>query len=113
MDDLLNSDRRLVLYRVVQEALANVSKHSGATAARVRIERGDAAVLVTVADEGRGFADGRQSTLGGGLGLVGMQERAAGVGGRVRIESAEGKGTRITVTLPATPAAADTSSKET
>ena len=100
MDDLLSSDRRLVLYRVIQEALANVSRHSGVNAAHVRVQRGESAVVITVSDEGRGFIEGRQSTLGGGLGLVGMQERAAGVGGRVQVESVVGQGTRVTMTLP-------------
>lgn len=100
VDDMLSSDRRLVLYRVVQEALANAWRHSGVSTAHVRLERGESAVVVTVTDQGRGFTDGRQSTLGGGLGLVGMQERAAGVGGRVEVESGEGRGTRIIMTLP-------------
>jgi PAS domain S-box-containing protein len=112
VDDLLNSDRRLVLYRVIQEALANVSRHSGVTTAHVRVQRGDGAIVVTVADQGRGFTEGRQSTLGGGLGLVGMQERAAGVGGRVQIESAEGVGTRVTITLPVPPVGSNSSVKE-
>ena len=105
VDDLLNSDRRLVLYRIVQEALANVSRHSGVSSAQVSVKRGDGAVIVTVRDEGKGFTDGRQSTLGGGLGLVGMQERAAGVGGRVQVESSVGGGTSVVMTLPVTPPA--------
>jgi signal transduction histidine kinase len=61
---------------------------------------------VEIQDQGCGFAEGTVSnTLGGGLGLVGMQERAAGVGGRVKVESEKGKGTKITVHLPAQPGA--------
>lgn len=108
VDDLLTSDRRLVLYRIIQEALANVSKHSGVNTAQVRVQRVDDAVVVTISDQGRGFTDGQQSTLGGGLGLVGMQERAAGVGGKVQIESGQARGARITVTLPV-PAASGSS----
>jgi signal transduction histidine kinase len=78
----------------------------------VRVERGEGSVVVTVADDGRGFADGRHSTLGGGLGLVGMQERAAGVGARVQVESAEGRGTRDVMTLPIDRARQDPSESE-
>lgn len=112
VDDLLDPEGRLVLYRVVQEALANVSKHSGATTARVHVRRGEDAVVVSVTDEGRGFREGQQSALGGGLGLVGMQERAGGVGGRVRVQSAEGQGTTVTVTLPLDPASRASSVRE-
>jgi len=103
VDDLLDSNGRLILYRVVQEALANVLRHSGAQSARVSVRRGEEGVVVEVHDNGRGFALGTASTtLGGGLGLLGMQERAAGVGGRVRVESEKGKGTKVTVVLPST-----------
>jgi signal transduction histidine kinase len=112
VDDLLNSDRRLVLYRVIQEALANVSRHSGVNEAQVRVQRAEGAVVVTVSDNGRGFGGSRPSTLGGGLGLVGMQERAAGVGGRVQVESVEGQGTRVVMTLPVAPVTTEPSAKE-
>jgi signal transduction histidine kinase len=104
VEDLLDQDRRLVLYRVVQEALANASRHSGAAVARVRVRREAAFVVVTIEDDGRGFPEGRRSTTpGGGLGLIGIKERAAAADGHVRIDSAEGRGTRVTVTLPAAP----------
>lgn len=106
VDDVLDANSRLVLYRVVQEALSNVSRHSGADTATVEVVRGPDHVTVRVTDQGRGFRNGTVSTLGGGLGLVGMQERAAAVGGRVNIESAAGQGTCITMTLPARAAQA-------
>ena len=100
--DLLDANGRLVLYRMVQEALANVARHSGASTAQVTLRRTPEGVTVVVADQGRGFAEGTVSTtLGGGLGLIGMQERAAGVGGRVKVDSERGKGTVITIHLPA------------
>jgi signal transduction histidine kinase len=96
------------MYRVVQEALANVVRHSGAATARVALRRVDDSVVTTVSDDGRGFTAGAASTtIGGGLGILGMQERAAVVGGRVMIESDQGKGTRVTVVLPIAPAGAD------
>ena len=104
VDDLLDQNSRLVLYRVVQEALSNVARHSGEGSATVTVRRGQANVVVSVVDRGRGFTDSTANSLGGGLGLIGMQERAAAVGGRVSVESNEGQGTRVTVTLPAVPA---------
>jgi PAS domain S-box-containing protein len=101
VDELLDQQGRLVLYRIVQEALANVVRHSGAGSAQVRLRRDAESVTVEVSDDGRGFAEGTASqTLGGGLGIIGMEERAAGAGGRVRIESTQGRGTRVTVVLP-------------
>jgi PAS domain S-box-containing protein len=103
IDELLDQHGRLALYRIVQEALANVVRHSGASSARVSVTRDDEVVVVQVSDDGRGFAPGAVSqTLGGGLGLIGMQERAAGVGGRVEVESALGGGTQVTVVIPIT-----------
>jgi PAS domain S-box-containing protein len=105
VDDLLDSQARLALYRIVQEALANVVRHAGASAARVSVHQGGESVVVEVRDDGRGFAEGTVSqTLGGGLGLIGMSERAAGVGGRVTVQSTLGEGTRVTVVLPLAPA---------
>ena len=101
VDELLDAPARLILYRVVQEALSNVLRHSGASAARVSLRSEGGKVVAVVVDEGKGFTDGAAGTLGGGLGLIGMQERAAGVGGRVQVESEQGKGTRVTLTLPA------------
>jgi PAS domain S-box-containing protein len=109
VDELLDPHGRLALYRIVQEALANVVRHSGASSARVSVRREGDSIRVEVSDDGRGFAEGAASeTPGGGLGLIGMQERAAGVGGRVKIESNGGKGTRVTVVLPIAPVDAAT-----
>jgi PAS domain S-box-containing protein len=103
VDDLLDADGRLVIYRIVQEALANVVRHSGAATAQVSVRRTDQGVLVRVRDFGRGFVPGAaNTTLGGGLGLLGMQERAAGIGGRVTVTSELGGGTLITVLVPPT-----------
>ena len=100
VDHLLAPDAKLVLYRIVQEALSNVLRHSGATRSRVRVWREDDHVLALVEDEGTGFQPRSMPTGGGGLGLIGMQERAVMIGGQVRIESSAGEGTRVNVTLP-------------
>jgi signal transduction histidine kinase len=89
----------LCLYRVAQEALQNVSKHSTAKKAAVRITRGSGSVQLVIEDRGVGF----QETLAGsgrGLGLVSMRERIRLVNGALEIESAPGKGTSVIVTIP-------------
>lgn len=95
------------LYRVVQEALHNITKHAGATHVSVMVERRDNHVIVIVEDNGRGFnleAQADDKSAARGMGLIGMQERAALVGGRVQIESALGKGTTLFVHMPVHPA---------
>ena len=107
VDDLLDQPGRLALYRIIQEALSNVVRHSGADAARVTVAREGEMVVGEVRDDGRGFMEGTVSqTLGGGLGLIGMQERAAALGGRVTVESSPGGGTKVTVVLPIASATA-------
>jgi PAS domain S-box-containing protein len=91
------------LYRIAQESLNNVYKHSKATNASVILEkRGDELILV-VEDNGRGFEISERNgpTPGRGLGIVGMRERAAIVGGTVEVESTVGSGTTIYVKVPA------------
>ncbi|HEY8368005.1 MAG TPA: sensor histidine kinase [Thermodesulfobacteriota bacterium] len=101
VDGLLAPDAELALYRIVQEALSNVARHAGAREARVRVERAAGAVAAIVEDRGRGFRlDDAVGPEGRGLGLFGMRERAAYVGGRVEIDSAPGAGTRIRVEVP-------------
>lgn len=90
------------VYRIVQEALSNVVKHSGATRAEVYLRERDGTLDVTVRDEGSGFAAERETA---GFGLIGMRERVALVGGSMHIDSEPGAGTLIRVSLPATQAA--------
>ena len=91
------------LYRIVQEALNNVSKHAGAKRVSVLLERrGDETILI-VEDDGVGFkaetvTDPKRRHAG--LGLVSMQERAALVGGKVQFETSRGKGTTLFVRIP-------------
>jgi PAS domain S-box-containing protein len=100
VDDVLAPDAQLVLYRIVQEALSNVLRHSGASSARVEVRCGAERVVAVVEDRGRGFSPGQSHVREGALGLMGMQERAAMVGGDVTIESSPGQGTRVRVTIP-------------
>ncbi|MFI0758224.1 histidine kinase [Streptomyces anulatus] len=82
-------------YFVVAEALTNISKHSGATAARVRIDRPPGLLRVTIGDDGHGGADERA-----GSGLVGIRRRVAALDGATRVSSPAGGPTDIEVELP-------------
>jgi PAS domain S-box-containing protein len=99
VDGILGEHERLVLYRVVQEAVTNVVRHSGAGRAEVRVRRVTEGVLVEVEDEGKGFDPARPGGREAGLGLMGMRERAASVGGSLEIVSGEGRGTVVRLRL--------------
>ncbi|MFJ6486456.1 sensor histidine kinase [Streptomyces sp. NPDC091682] len=89
----------LAAFRIVQEALTNVVKHAAPTRCRVRLVAERGALTIDVADDGPGFA-GRPAVPGGGLGLVGMRERAAAHGGTITARPRAGGGFRVTATLP-------------
>jgi PAS domain S-box-containing protein len=95
-----------MLYRIAQEALNNVAKHAQAKQASLLFERRQDEIWLTVEDDGKGFEVEKQAFSGGegqGLGLIGIQERAALVGGSVEIESRPGNGTSILVRVPLSP----------
>jgi two-component system sensor histidine kinase UhpB len=94
----LSPDAQVVVYRVAQEALVNAARHSGATRVEVSLEPCDSGVRLQVADNGSGFAFAEE---GKGLGLDGMRERALLVGGALEIDSRPGKGTSVTLEVPA------------
>ncbi len=85
-------------FRVAQEALHNALRHSGAGEVTVTLSRTRRRVTLEVADDGRGFDPALAS---GGLGLASMRERAAAVGGLLRVSSAPGAGTRVRLAVPA------------
>ena len=92
----LPSNVEVALYRVVQEALTNVVKHSGATSVWISIKREDSLVVVTIRDNGRGFnMDEVMKSKEWGLGLFGMRERMSTVGGELEINTAPGQGTEV------------------
>jgi signal transduction histidine kinase len=101
--DRLPGPIETVLYRIVQEALTNVRKHAGTLTATVRLRRQDGMVELEVVDQGDGFrqpSPADERVPGHQIGLVGMRERAALVGGRCTIESEPGHGTRVAVQIP-------------
>ncbi len=97
----LPADVELVLYRVVQEALTNIAKHASTTRAAVSLSRRRNEVTLIIVDDGVGFDldDGPQAS-GSRLGLFGMRERLALVGGEMQVQSARRQGTRITARVP-------------
>jgi len=102
----LSPDVELVLFRIVQEALSNVRRHSQASRVVTKVEFGEGRVRITVDDNGQGFElPDRTGDLAatGKLGLIGMHERARLLGGTLLIESEPGRGTTVTVDIPPGP----------
>lgn len=97
----LPKESALILYRIAQEALRNAEKHGATTKATITLAQRNGAIMMTVADRGRGF-DVSQHDRAYGLGLVSMAERARYAGGRFNIESQPGAGTVVRVEVPAT-----------
>src|SRR2546428_2563329 len=98
----LPSPIETAIYRIVQEGLTNVTKHAQASQAVVLLGRRTEAVVCSVVDNGRGVdARGRSArTHSQGLGLIGMRERVAALGGRISITSSRGKGTTLKIVVP-------------
>lgn len=99
---------KIALYRILQEALSNGYRHSGASRQRVSVTRSGAEITITVSDDGRGFdleqvleREVNVGVEGGHFGLRGIQDRVTMLGGRFALESSPGRGTSLTVTLPA------------
>src|SRR5262249_32451689 len=98
----INPEVSICLYRITQEALHNIVRHSGAKHGHVKLSREGEHLYLQIADSGVGFSDlDRLGTAG--LGLLSMRERAHYVGGRLIIHTAPGAGTRIGVLVPLAP----------
>ncbi|MBI4421375.1 MAG: sensor histidine kinase [Gemmatimonadetes bacterium] len=102
-------EMKIALYRILQEALANGYRHSGAARQAVRVTRRDSSLTLTVSDDGRGFSTrqvlAREADVGvegGHFGLRGIQDRVAMLGGTFHLDSTPGRGTTLSVTLPTT-----------
>jgi PAS domain S-box-containing protein len=93
----LDGDRATAVFRIFQECLTNVARHAEAQSVRASMDMQDETLVLVVEDDGKGFCE---SEVGGSLGVLGMQERAAAWGGSVRVSSSPGKGTTVTVRVP-------------
>jgi PAS domain S-box-containing protein len=103
--DRLPAELETTLFRIVQEGLANVHRHSGSRTAAIRLERKSGQVRLELKDDGKGMPAGLlDGPLGGlehlGVGIQGMKERARQLGGTLKIRSGPGRGTRVSVRLP-------------
>jgi signal transduction histidine kinase len=98
-----------VIYRVAQEALHNIAKHSGATRVNLSVRGADKVIRLRVSDNGAGFSTEMVRSRPMSFGLTGMRERAELLGGRLRVTSAPGKGATVALDLPlsAAPVASD------
>jgi signal transduction histidine kinase len=97
----------LALFRVLQEALTNVHRHSGASAADILIQRSSGQVILEVRDNGRGMEQEMLNRFcatgaGAGVGLMSMDERARELGGKLELESSR-TGTSVRITIPVPP----------
>ncbi len=89
-------EHKTCIYRVVQEALRNVTRHAKAKSVQIRLVQDQEGLRLTIQDDGQGFQPDRQK----GVGLLGMQERVVHLHGSFHVESEPGKGTRVEVALP-------------
>lgn len=99
LDNLLSKEGEINIFRIVQESLNNILKHSNASAVRVEMKKSGRGLSVTVEDNGRGM-DTSVGAAPRGLGLSSMEERARILGGDLQIESTPGKGTRVRLSIP-------------
>ncbi len=95
----LGSDAELAVFRAVQEGLSNIARHAESETARVTMARAAPGLLILIEDDGRGIPTGEGATEER-MGLAGMRERFAALGGSVEIESGDGGGTRLRIRLP-------------
>src|SRR5438105_666365 len=101
----VDDDVATAIFRILEEALTNVARHSGATRADVRLRRRKSELLLEVRDNGRGIRDDER-VADNAYGLIGMRERAYLCGGAFRISAVEGRGTIVTVRIPLSEAEA-------
>jgi two-component system sensor histidine kinase UhpB len=93
----IGNELAISAYRIVQEALSNIMKHSRAGFARVSLVLSEDALKIEVLDDGEGFDPALASE---GIGIIGMRERVFAVGGNINVESRPGEGTLVSITLP-------------
>jgi two-component system, NarL family, sensor kinase len=97
----MDHDRALILFRIIQECMQNIFKHAAATQMSVTLHYAGSQLKVLVADNGKGFNDATDT--GTGLGLKNIHRRAMLIGGQVKVDSAAGEGTTVTIIIPDGP----------
>ena len=102
IDNVFDKDSEINFYRIVQECVNNLVKHSQATAASLTVRRAEAELEFTLRDNGKGFAPHAASSKseGGGFGMIGVSERAQLLGGRLVLHSEPDRGTMVSVKIP-------------
>jgi two-component system, NarL family, sensor histidine kinase UhpB len=103
LDHLFPADSQIIIYRIFQECLTNISKHAGATKVSIAVREHDGLIYLALEDNGAGFDAAQVSVrraTGRGLGLAALDERARMLGGTLEIRSQPGAGTRVTCAIP-------------
>jgi two-component system sensor histidine kinase UhpB len=103
LDQLFPSEAQIMIYRIFQECLTNISKHAGATEVSIAVKEKDSLISLVFEDNGAGFDPSQASARrasGRGLGLAALDERARMLGGTLKIRSQPGSGTRVTCVIP-------------
>jgi two-component system sensor histidine kinase DegS len=105
-DRRLEPHREVIIFRALQELMANVRDHAGASEATITLDMGPDQIRASVEDDGRGFGTGELEGEMGGRGMLGLdtlQERVSLIGGNVHIDSASGRGAKVVLSIPAGP----------
>ncbi len=102
---VVDADRATALFRIFQETLTNIALHSGATEVSIELAEDNGVITLQVQDNGRGISDEKLSARES-LGILGMRERAALLGGELIVDTAPGRGTTVRVRLPQSAKAA-------
>lgn len=101
IDNVIPKGKEIYFYRVIQEGINNILKHSGAGEATVMVKKSSAGINATVWDDGKGFDVKMQDSISG-LGFLGMQERIKNLSGTLDVQSEKGEGTVIKIYIPVT-----------
>jgi len=98
IDGIVETDLEIAFYRIVQECINNILKHSNATQASIVLRRSDSNLILEIKDNGQGLPADQSSMAG--FGMIGMRERAEALGGKLQISIPPGGGTYVIVTVP-------------
>ncbi len=105
-NDAISTELATALFRIVQEGLTNISRHAGASLVQIGLGLKSQCVMLEISDDGRGITEAA-TTGPGSLGILGMRERAAALGGVLEVAPRSGGGTRVTAWFPPLPSGTD------